>query len=1190
MGLRKKGSDPISQFGRAFGNIITDVAPTILNTLVPGTGGLLSSAMSSAKATSQPPVKMSDKTRPTSGIMTTPTGYRHGGMLKAYNAPTHEDGGQMIDRNANPTNNPNKAVGEIEKRETSWNGYVFSDTLGEGKKTYAQMSKEIVNRYKGKRDNLSKKTMERELKLLVQKNEAARLEKEQMEMQQQQNQFTEEQLATLQNPQSPSKEELDRLFAQQQQGQPSQEQMMQMMQQQQMQQQGQPSQEELMMMQQQQGGMPQEAGQYRWGGNMDFPMYRYQDGGGLNDIDSKMMGQQQIVTNTALPKDSVPTNVYQQAVKGFFEAVAPQVYNKDCNCYEPQQNQFQQHSYANYPFQNVANIPQEMNMQQATMKQPKMPKQPNVSTIDLQNTNQQFDSKGGIVYQNGGMLEVPEAPLDEYKKGGWIQKVTKSIKKRGTEGVCTGDKYGGPTCPPGSKRYNLAKTFRTMAKKEDGGYIDSFPDLNLANYEEGGMIERADGSYSQRGLWDNIRDNIGSGKKPTKAMLEQEAKIKAQEEYRDGGYVVKRSNDRKGKTHVVIGPDGTKKYFGDPDLKNNPSEKAKDAFYARHKKNLEGNPYFRAYARATWRDGGMIPQYPDGGGLDEIVNAAVPIPQFDTNLNFTPSFVGSPYGYTNKNIAAFVNKAKEIRNKYKTFQGEDFSIPYGDQRDNRAFEDFETLKALYAKLPPNAKKEQGNTFSVIEKSLYGNITDRTKPGYLIQKEISNTGIDKFYPRIPKKIIPQQQSQNSPIEIPLSYPIDRTVAPYTPMAGQTTMLPRVLQTQQEPIVNQTTPYQQSNIPSLEEIAALGQPLPPPLSPLQQMLGNVVRGTANMVAQNQQASIENPRYIAYPESQQPITVSPGTGLNVYNPVTTNYPQPITPPNEQPSQQTATPSNLTNIVDEMLQANPDAYLKENMPGAIKDVTQLPPGAFNPYKDKPASTTPEEDPFKLRPLEYATIGLKGLGLGKSIYDALQPAEKEQLRLNREAGLVNNMMAGRNVNMAAALNEALYNRNAALASNQARSANVQRALDMQTYSNTERNAIRSKLEEQNMNNQLRMQEAQIRAELGAAEAAERIRRQNVQSMNEAARRAFGQQAFADLGAIGTELNKAQIYKDMAANKKNLFENQFRESLALLKATGGKYGLFTNNADQILNKLTSGQSLTADEYDTAVKMIEAAKQ
>ena len=41
------------------------------------------------------------------------------------------------------------------------------------------------------------------------------------------------------------------------------------------------------------------------------------------------------------------------------------------------------------------------------------------------------------------------------------------------------------------------------------------------------MLKRKDGSYSQRGLWDNIRANKGSGKKPTTAMLKQEKKIKA---------------------------------------------------------------------------------------------------------------------------------------------------------------------------------------------------------------------------------------------------------------------------------------------------------------------------------------------------------------------------------------------------------------------------------------------------------------------------------------------------------------------------------------------------------------------------------------------------------------------------------------------------------------------------------------
>lgn len=52
----------------------------------------------------------------------------------------------------------------------------------------------------------------------------------------------------------------------------------------------------------------------------------------------------------------------------------------------------------------------------------------------------------------------------------------------------------------------------------------------------GGMIKRADGSYSRRGLWDNLRSKAAQNKKtgakpkaPSKAMLTQEKKIKAKE-------------------------------------------------------------------------------------------------------------------------------------------------------------------------------------------------------------------------------------------------------------------------------------------------------------------------------------------------------------------------------------------------------------------------------------------------------------------------------------------------------------------------------------------------------------------------------------------------------------------------------------------------------------------------------------
>jgi len=46
----------------------------------------------------------------------------------------------------------------------------------------------------------------------------------------------------------------------------------------------------------------------------------------------------------------------------------------------------------------------------------------------------------------------------------------------------------------------------------------------------GKMIKRKDGSYSKRGLWDNIRANKGSGRKPTKAMKKAIARIRKKED------------------------------------------------------------------------------------------------------------------------------------------------------------------------------------------------------------------------------------------------------------------------------------------------------------------------------------------------------------------------------------------------------------------------------------------------------------------------------------------------------------------------------------------------------------------------------------------------------------------------------------------------------------------------------------
>jgi hypothetical protein len=310
----------------------------------------------------------------------------------------------------------------------------------------------------------------------------------------------------------------------------------------------------------------------------------------------------------------------------------------------------------------------------------------------------------------------------------------------------------GTYSPEMRKKANFAANSASWNKKEFGGYVEEFKD--------GGMIKRADGSYSKRGLWDNIRANKGSGKEPTKEMLEQERKIKAKmqnggklpkevllprleshmsseeannyiNQYGDGGYTVTKSNDRKGKTHKVTGPDGTVKYFGDPNLgEKDDSKYGKEAFYARHKKNLDANPYFRAYARATWRDGGMIPQYPDGGNLikynlpthedgggaidanGKLVNPNSNLAQaelekketLDTNQNYVFSDTLKPM----KSKITFADLSRKIDSKYKDRNDDIAKATKAKELENLAMQNEEMRLAKEAKSNPLKMKNGGN--------------------------------------------------------------------------------------------------------------------------------------------------------------------------------------------------------------------------------------------------------------------------------------------------------------------------------------------------------------------------------------------------------------------------------------------------------------------------------------------------
>jgi hypothetical protein len=106
---------------------------------------------------------------------------RAGGVLQQYNAPTHEQGGQMVDAMGNPTNDPSAMAAEIEKKEVSLKDsalsqpYVLSDHMinpATGN-TYAKDATRMEKKMKGD-DGISRNGRRLAMEILMRSNEASR--------------------------------------------------------------------------------------------------------------------------------------------------------------------------------------------------------------------------------------------------------------------------------------------------------------------------------------------------------------------------------------------------------------------------------------------------------------------------------------------------------------------------------------------------------------------------------------------------------------------------------------------------------------------------------------------------------------------------------------------------------------------------------------------------------------------------------------------------------------------------------------------------------------------------------------------------------------------------------------------------------------------------------------------------------
>lgn len=126
------------------------------------------------------------------------------------------------------------------------------------------------------------------------------------------------------------------------------------------------------------------------------------------------------------------------------------------------------------------------------------------------------------------------------------------------------------------------------------------------------LIKRKDGSYSKRGLWDNIRKNKGSGKEPTKDMLKQEAKIKKEENmksmYKKGGKPSKKSSFMEESKEITFDAPGVK-----PPMKYMMGG-LETGMQANARQNQAEGKATMAGKKKVYKTGGAKTMEPGGGG------------------------------------------------------------------------------------------------------------------------------------------------------------------------------------------------------------------------------------------------------------------------------------------------------------------------------------------------------------------------------------------------------------------------------------------------------------------------------------------------------------------------------------------------------------------------------------------------
>ena len=157
------------------------------------------------------------------------------------------------------------------------------------------------------------------------------------------------------------------------------------------------------------------------------------------------------------------------------------------------------------------------------------PTYPSYNPADPVNLNsRKFFQDGGMQPEMGEEQMMMGNPQEEQAGGDQMQAIVQQVAQMLQQGADPQEILQ-QLVQAGLPEEQAMQVIQMVMEQMQGAQPQATPQLG----QGGQMIKRADGSYSRRGLWDNIRDNEGSGKAPTKQMLEQERKINAR--YQTGG-------------------------------------------------------------------------------------------------------------------------------------------------------------------------------------------------------------------------------------------------------------------------------------------------------------------------------------------------------------------------------------------------------------------------------------------------------------------------------------------------------------------------------------------------------------------------------------------------------------------------------------------------------------------------------